>query len=587
MLLCDDDEEEVWSNSSEGHTKRISDKDAANDAAAGSTTHADIGNGRSRRLLSLEQSKVLYKILDKTHFPSTQLREAAASQLGVSPRKVQVWFQNRRQVGKKRMMEAVSSIISTHPPSTPISLDALQEQLQSTLSPKGAGGCVEEDERTRAWRRHTIRLALNPGEQEEEECRAAIRELERGSRDSFALHHQQQRERERYVQTASYGGEMAFGSAERSRIRTARSAASLRISVPHTNASSHTSPFPDNISTPTYTGPGSATHLETLSARTPRTCSALMPPLTPAAVRSAIVPPAIVTSQKESFSLPPGYPAQHQRVRVGVEKDYLQQMQGQRVRSATLAVSQPRWEEMKGVRGSMTAEWSAEQRAYQRARVSPPYTIATSKYSPTEARGVRYRSSTDARLPPLLPSLHANSTTVRRDREIQRERYTPYPSRTYPPPQQGYGVMLRPPPPSAAAGGAGGVSMAGRSRSISTPIHRSLELNPNSHPHAHAPNVGIRRITSPPDFTLRRREQPSTVASGAGGNTPPHRERFASPRKLSPPTPLRLRASTTNPTLSPSSHRPPQQQRSSDSCDSTRESRSSVLMDVRTLTNRS
>ncbi|CDW99079.1 hypothetical protein, partial [Sporisorium scitamineum] len=131
MLLCDDDEEEVWSNSSEGHTKRISDKDAANDAAAGSTTHADIGNGRSRRLLSLEQSKVLYKILDK-------LREAAASQLGVSPRKVQVWFQNRRQVGKKRMMEAVSSIISTHPPSTPISLDALQEQLQSTLSPKGA-----------------------------------------------------------------------------------------------------------------------------------------------------------------------------------------------------------------------------------------------------------------------------------------------------------------------------------------------------------------------------------------------------------------------------------------------------------------
>lgn len=68
MLLCDDDEEEVWSNSSEGHTKRISDKDAANDAAAGSTTHADIGNGRSRRLLSLEQSKVLYKILDKVCF---------------------------------------------------------------------------------------------------------------------------------------------------------------------------------------------------------------------------------------------------------------------------------------------------------------------------------------------------------------------------------------------------------------------------------------------------------------------------------------------------------------------------------------
>ncbi|PWZ01801.1 hypothetical protein BCV70DRAFT_51644 [Testicularia cyperi] len=50
------------------------------------------GHRRSRQLLTAEQSKILFQILQKTHFPSTQVREDVAKQLGVSPRKVQVSF---------------------------------------------------------------------------------------------------------------------------------------------------------------------------------------------------------------------------------------------------------------------------------------------------------------------------------------------------------------------------------------------------------------------------------------------------------------------------------------------------------------
>ncbi|PWN18094.1 homeobox protein EgHBX4, partial [Microstroma glucosiphilum] len=52
---------------------------------------------RVRTLLTQEQAEVLQSILAQTPFPSTSVREAAARELGISPRKVQVWFQNVRQ----------------------------------------------------------------------------------------------------------------------------------------------------------------------------------------------------------------------------------------------------------------------------------------------------------------------------------------------------------------------------------------------------------------------------------------------------------------------------------------------------------
>lgn len=53
LLCCDDDEDVAWSDASDRHgMEKNGDDDSKN-------------NGRSRRLLSLEQSKVLYKILEK------------------------------------------------------------------------------------------------------------------------------------------------------------------------------------------------------------------------------------------------------------------------------------------------------------------------------------------------------------------------------------------------------------------------------------------------------------------------------------------------------------------------------------------
>jgi hypothetical protein len=48
------------------------------------------GKKRARTLLTQEQTEILHRILAKTAFPSTSVREAAAQELGISPRKVQV-----------------------------------------------------------------------------------------------------------------------------------------------------------------------------------------------------------------------------------------------------------------------------------------------------------------------------------------------------------------------------------------------------------------------------------------------------------------------------------------------------------------
>ncbi|KAJ9475786.1 actin [Pseudozyma hubeiensis] len=447
MLLCDEaDDEENWSDaapssiegaasSAEVRNKRGS---AASSGAGGGGGVAEgnsngkrNSNNRSRRLLSLEQSKVLYKILDKTHFPSTQLREAAASQLGVSPRKVQVWFQNRRQVGKKRMMESVQSLLSTYPPSSSaqLSLDHIQDQLRSTGKTRFS---ANEDERTRAWRRHTIRLALNPSAAEEEESKAAIRELERGSqaREYYEMHRGAERDRDWGRDAAA--GSRGFGWMEMegrdSRIRASRSAASLRINVPRLRSHSSTSDShtPASASTPTYTGPGSATHLESISsART------FFPsPLTAPTTRSLVTP--TINSQKESFglhnnqfyrpyprpSLPPPPPAAAQPFapESGVRRD----------RSATL--SSVRWEEadLRQVRNDLTAEWRAQQRLLHHqpsVRVSPP-----GRYSPYQLDGRRGRSESTPIDPraasPASPASTMYSRALERVHQTELNRFT-------------------------------------------------------------------------------------------------------------------------------------------------------------------
>ena len=129
---------------------------------------------RDRRLLTPEQTSVLYKLLQKTHFPTTEVREAVAKQLGISPRKVQVWFQNRRQVGKKQMVEAAQAAKKEMTAGVPIGtrrqmhskfLVRQKTPIRSFFTP--ASGISHEDERTRAWREQAVMSAITQNKQDE------------------------------------------------------------------------------------------------------------------------------------------------------------------------------------------------------------------------------------------------------------------------------------------------------------------------------------------------------------------------------------------------------------------------------------
>ncbi|GAA98813.1 uncharacterized protein L969DRAFT_95495 [Mixia osmundae IAM 14324] len=56
---------------------------------------------RSRTLTTPQQTAVLNALLEQTRFPTTATRERVAEELGMTPRRVQIWFQNRRQNEKR------------------------------------------------------------------------------------------------------------------------------------------------------------------------------------------------------------------------------------------------------------------------------------------------------------------------------------------------------------------------------------------------------------------------------------------------------------------------------------------------------
>ncbi|KAF7731001.1 hypothetical protein EC973_001047 [Apophysomyces ossiformis] len=55
-----------------------------------------------RRRANAIQLEVLNRVFERTFFPSTQTRAELGRQLGMSPRTVQIWFQNRRQAIRMR-----------------------------------------------------------------------------------------------------------------------------------------------------------------------------------------------------------------------------------------------------------------------------------------------------------------------------------------------------------------------------------------------------------------------------------------------------------------------------------------------------
>ncbi|KAL1915706.1 uncharacterized protein VTP21DRAFT_6465 [Calcarisporiella thermophila] len=70
-----------------------------------------------RKRANAEQLKVLNQVFQTTFFPSTELRIQLGKQLGMSPRTVQIWFQNRRQAWRTKAKHEKSE--SSHHNPTP------------------------------------------------------------------------------------------------------------------------------------------------------------------------------------------------------------------------------------------------------------------------------------------------------------------------------------------------------------------------------------------------------------------------------------------------------------------------------------
>jgi hypothetical protein len=95
-----------------------------------------------RRRATAAQLQVLQSVLEKTFFPSTELRNQLAKQLGMTPRAVQIWFQNKRQGWKikckqDQQLEEIrvnGSLGSDGSTSWSAKVDAMQNQKLNKLT---------------------------------------------------------------------------------------------------------------------------------------------------------------------------------------------------------------------------------------------------------------------------------------------------------------------------------------------------------------------------------------------------------------------------------------------------------------------
>ncbi|CDH58597.1 predicted protein [Lichtheimia corymbifera JMRC:FSU:9682] len=97
-----------------------------------------------RKRASPSQLAVLNQVFNQTYFPSTELRNELGKQLGMNPRTVQIWFQNKRQALRARdracrqQQHLTTTTAPMSPPLSPnhaISLPPLRLTLASSSSP--------------------------------------------------------------------------------------------------------------------------------------------------------------------------------------------------------------------------------------------------------------------------------------------------------------------------------------------------------------------------------------------------------------------------------------------------------------------
>ncbi|KAG9095558.1 hypothetical protein FRC06_009678 [Ceratobasidium sp. 370] len=64
---------------------------------------------RTRTLMTPDQLTALHRLLSMTRFPTTEQREQCGREIGLSARRVQVWFQNQRQKSKAQQQAAAQA----------------------------------------------------------------------------------------------------------------------------------------------------------------------------------------------------------------------------------------------------------------------------------------------------------------------------------------------------------------------------------------------------------------------------------------------------------------------------------------------
>ncbi|KIK97814.1 hypothetical protein PAXRUDRAFT_24474 [Paxillus rubicundulus Ve08.2h10] len=101
---------------------------------------------RTRTLTTPHQSAVLHALLAKSRFPTTAMREEVGRQIGLSARKVQIWFQNQRQ--KARRPQGESAPLTRPPQFGPFTtMGSAGPSTSSYLSSSAGGGSASETPR--------------------------------------------------------------------------------------------------------------------------------------------------------------------------------------------------------------------------------------------------------------------------------------------------------------------------------------------------------------------------------------------------------------------------------------------------------
>lgn len=107
------------SESSHSHSGMVGDEiepERSQQFEISSTAHAEPPpkKKRTRTLTTPHQSAVLHALLAKSRFPTTAMREEVGRQIGLSARKVQIWFQNQRQKSRRPQGSSATGGESAH-----------------------------------------------------------------------------------------------------------------------------------------------------------------------------------------------------------------------------------------------------------------------------------------------------------------------------------------------------------------------------------------------------------------------------------------------------------------------------------------